>query len=502
MFDSLPDLDTLAEADDATVAAAIEGWARAESAAAARRLAAIAELTLRRTTEFGDHRDLRSCDHWDSAAAEVAAALGLSHRRASSQMLFAQSLRHRLPATAKLLADGIISARTAATISWRTALVEDDAAMDRIDGAIANEAANWGPLSDTLLNLAIDEVLEEHDPDARRQFHAANQNRDIQFGKPDDSTGTVSIRGRLRATDAQLLEHRMADMMTGICPDDPRTVGQCRSDALGALPNGTDRMACTCGNVDCAANGRDTRGAAVVVHVIAEQATVDAAKKAAKKPTFKAAVVVGGGVVPTPLLAELIANGAKVAPMKPPCRTAQNRYRPTLALAYFIRARDLTCRFPGCNRSAQHIDIDHAVAYPAGATHPSNLRCLCRKHHLLKTFWTQWSDKQYPDGRIEWTSPTGRMYTTYPGCRIALPHWETDTGPPPAPPPTGPTGRPQAGRELMMPTRRRTRAADRAQRVKAERALNAKGHNGPRAESKSSPDRAHPGVDGERPGGQ
>ena len=43
-------------------------------------------------------------------------------------------------------------------------------------------------------------------------------------------------------------------------------------------------------------------------------------------------------------------------------------------------------RFPGCDEPAQHCDIDHTIAYPTGPTQASNLKCLCRKHHLLKTF--------------------------------------------------------------------------------------------------------------------
>ena len=32
-----------------------------------------------------------------------------------------------------------------------------------------------------------------------------------------------------------------------------------------------------------------------------------------------------------------------------------------------------------------------------GVTHASNLKCECRIHHLLKTFWG-WRDTQLPDG--------------------------------------------------------------------------------------------------------
>ena len=44
-------------------------------------------------------------------------------------------------------------------------------------------------------------------------------------------------------------------------------------------------------------------------------------------------------------------------------------------------------------------DIDHTIAYPAGPTQASNLKCLCRKHHLLKTFGG-WKDHQWPDGTV------------------------------------------------------------------------------------------------------
>jgi hypothetical protein len=56
MFDSLPpEPDALRSADDATVVAAIEEWARIEAAASARRLDAIAELTSR-TCDKEDER--------------------------------------------------------------------------------------------------------------------------------------------------------------------------------------------------------------------------------------------------------------------------------------------------------------------------------------------------------------------------------------------------------------------------------------------------------------
>jgi hypothetical protein len=62
---------------------------------------------------------------------------------------------------------------------------------------------------------------------------------------------------------------------------------------------------------------------------------------------------------------------------------AEPNFRPSAALARFVRCRDLTCRWPGCDQPAQFSDIDHTVPYPAGPTHPSNNKPYCRIHHLL-----------------------------------------------------------------------------------------------------------------------
>ncbi|PRC49640.1 HNH endonuclease, partial [Mycobacterium sp. ITM-2017-0098] len=101
----------------------------------------------------------------------------------------------------------------------------------------------------------------------------------------------------------------------------------------------------------------------------------------------------------------------------------------------------------------------------------SNLKCYCRIHHLVKTFLPTWTDRQYPDGTVTITTAAGLTYTTTPLTTLLFPGWNTTTPPPPLAParhiaPTHP------GRQLMMPTRRRTRAQDRAARITAERRLN------------------------------
>ncbi|WP_131812772.1 DUF222 domain-containing protein, partial [Mycolicibacter heraklionensis] len=95
MFEEhLPEPESLADADDKDLAAAISGWARVEAAASARRLAAIGELVARRTRGTDAvNRSRWSCDYWDAAASEVGAAEQISHGMASSQMYLATALR-------------------------------------------------------------------------------------------------------------------------------------------------------------------------------------------------------------------------------------------------------------------------------------------------------------------------------------------------------------------------------------------------------------------------
>ncbi len=112
-------------------------------------------------------------------------------------------------------------------------------------------------------------------------------------------------------------------------------------------------------------------------------------------------VLVGAeGLIPAELVAEL-AKSARLAPLTPFRDVAPEKgYTPSAKLADFVRCRDLTCRAPGCDRPATRCDLDHTVPYAkGGATHASNIKCLCRFHHLLKTFWG-WRDKQLPDGTV------------------------------------------------------------------------------------------------------
>lgn len=85
-------------------------------------------------------------------------------------------------------------------------------------------------------------------------------------------------------------------------------------------------------------------------------------------------------------------------------------YLPPQELVDFLLARDRICRFPGCRRSGNLADIDHAQSWETGGeTNPANLGLLCRRHHRMKTHGG-WELTSNSDGSCMWSSPLGKQY--------------------------------------------------------------------------------------------
>lgn len=477
MFDTM-----LAGVGESALLAAIEQAAREEAQAGARKLAAIAEL-VDLTVEEDDERGLWAFDPWRNAASHVGAALSISQHRASAQMCIATALRYQLPKVAALYVQGRLSGRLISEITWRTRLVTDQV-IAVVDAALAEKAEKWGPLSDEKLVKEINAEIERYDPDAVCRTKEVLKKRDIHIGAHDDPNDVTSLWGQLLPPDAAAYRARIARLVKGLCDTDPRSVGERRSDAMGAIGRGEDHLPCRCGSPKCAANGPVKSN--VVIHVIADPAAVDAAQQlvasehklesGSRAKDSGVALLPGAQVLPIAGLAEAIRSGATIKPLWLPGPDPESHYQPSAKLAAFVRARDMFCRFPGCDVPAERCDVDHVVPYPCGPTHASNLHCKCRTHHLMKTFWggpDGWRDRQLPDGTVIWTTPSGQTYTTTPGSRLFFPAWNTTTAElPPMPQPP-----PDPDKVDQMPKRQRTRAADRAARIKAEREGNAAQRN-------------------------
>ena len=437
----------------------IRGAGRSEAQAAARRLVAVGELFVVRLRDSGEQADW-AMDTWEAVAAQVAAALQCSIAMASSYLRYAMALRDRLPEVGKLFQAGDIDYRAFQTVVFRTDLITDADALMRVDALLAVRLSRYPSLTRGRLAAEVDRVVARVDRDAVRRAREAVRDRFLDVDIAE--TGIAFVTGSVLATAGRALDRRLDELAGTVCEADPRNHEQRRADALSALTGGVDRLVCGCGSANCEAAARP-RKSNVVIYVVAEQASVDGSGEAP-------GVVLGAeGLIPADMVAEL-AKSAKLQPLIPPVDVPEPRYIPSAELAAFVRSRDLTCRAPGCDRPAVDCDLDHTVAYHnGGRTHASNLKALCRKHHLLKTFGG-WHDKQLPDGTVIWLLPDGRTYVTTPGSALLFPSLCVPTG---ELPPTSTTRVGQCGdRAMRMPTRTRTRRQSRAQRVDAERRHN------------------------------
>ena len=186
--------------------------------------------------------------------------------------------------------------------------------------------------------------------------------------------------------------------------------------------------------------------------------------------TIRPGALMGGQFLPGAITRRAALNATLVKIIHPGQAPPERRYSPSKKLADFVRCRDQTCRFPGCKKPATRTDVDHTVPWPYGPTAASNLKCLCRRHHLLKTHWVGeggWQDRQLPDGTVIWTAPDGREHVTTPGSRLLFPELCEPTATVHARPVP-----PSYNAGLKMPRRSTTRAHDRLNRILAERELN------------------------------
>jgi hypothetical protein len=184
--------------------------------------------------------------------------------------MVAMALRERLPRVAEVFAAGQISYRLVNSIAYRTALITDPDALAKVDAELAAAIVGWGSLSVAKTEQAIDYWVDRYDPNALRRTEVSARGRHVDVVADQEGTGLSWIDGMLFSHDAAALDQRLDAMARAVCDADPRTVEQRRADALGALAHGGDRLACGCGDPECAAVENGAPGA-TVVHVIAEE---------------------------------------------------------------------------------------------------------------------------------------------------------------------------------------------------------------------------------------
>jgi len=453
----------------------VEDTYREESKLIARQLAAIADLLTVRTAEaegIDPDPGWSMITGFTRTCAEVGAALNMAPAEASKLVVCAEALDMRLPRIAALLAEGRIDFRCVRAVVTRTELVDDDL-VAKVDEELADRFRHWASWSRRRLITTIDAVVHAIDPEGVKERRAtADYHRYCSVTK--QLYGTALVHARVPATVGARIEQRITELAKSVCAKDPRTMDQRRADAFDALTENRG-LRCQCGRDDCPVRGAgddEPNRIGAVIHVIASAATV---RGDSEQPGY----LQGFGVIDAAQVRD-IARNAAFRSVEEPTVTAEQarRYRPTAATARWVRVRDLTCRYPGCDRPAECCDLDHTTPFnhtdPAagGLTVPRGLAAYCREHHRVKTFLTGrngWRDVQLDDGTIVWTSPTGREYRTTPGAYDLFPQLRRQDAPAPS---ADPDDTPAEGLTLGRSTpRKRNRRRERAARVRRARRM-------------------------------
>src|SRR4051812_2742696 len=263
MFDSV-----VASTVGTSGAGAVEAWARTESAACARKVAAMADMFSAAAAADGSaERDLWCTDTWDAVAAHIGAALRITTGAASNQLLIAVALHERFPLVAAVFAEGLITYQLVRTVVQRGALVVDPDALHELDKLLAEALSAREPMSTATLEKTVDAFVAQVDPHAVHRTETRARGRSVDVGE-DDGSGMTTVFATLFTHDAKAVDTRVDALARTVCPADPRTKDQRRADAIGALAHGNDRLACLCETDDCPA-AQIPPSTGVVVYVIA-----------------------------------------------------------------------------------------------------------------------------------------------------------------------------------------------------------------------------------------
>ena len=268
MFESL-----VSSAAGTSGASAVAAWSRVESAACARKVAAMAVLfQTAHAAEGSAERDLWCTDTWDAVSAHLGATLRITTGAASNQLLIAVALHERFPLVAAVFADGLITYSLVRTVVTRGALVVDPSALQELDALLAEALSAREPMSVAVLEKTVDGFVAQVDPQAVIRTETRARGRSVEIGE-EDGSGMATVFATLFAHDAKAFDARIDALARTVCPADPRTLDQRRADAIGALGHGADRLACLCGTAECPA-GENPPSTGVVVYVIAHADTL------------------------------------------------------------------------------------------------------------------------------------------------------------------------------------------------------------------------------------
>jgi hypothetical protein len=395
----------------------------------ARQAEAIAALTRRSAYDRCSNNAEAEHDRLKAAADEVSAALRWTPSYADRRVHAAVELAAELPATLSALSAGKIDGYRAQVIVDETAPLRDDPeARAKVEADVLRAAGNkTGPA----LRARVKKAVAEASPDVvEERRRTAREGRRVDRPFPEcDGMGSMALYGPLddlaalyAAVDAAARDRRDRARRSGAgedYPDAKLSLDELRFDVMADL----GWVALAAGHLGCCAD--DCAGRK-------QRLGTQQGRRAQVNVTVPLSTLLGIDDTPGelhgygPISAEVarrIAGDATLRRMLTDPATGAlldfgtTRYAPPAHLREFVAARDRTCRFPSCTRTAESSQLDHTVPHrPDGSGGPTadyNLGAFHDRHHNAKTSHG-WRFEQPQPGQFVITSPAGLRYESEP----------------------------------------------------------------------------------------
>jgi hypothetical protein len=347
--------------------------------------------------------------------------------------------RHRAVLAALRL--GQPSLYRALQVSSETAPLSD-ADVATVEAAVLAPSRDGWPVTQRTFMTRLRRAVASVDPRGTDERRARAKTRRGVFGRfIEDGMGCLTVVALADAV-AAVMNRLDTDARALRGAGDPRTLDQLRCDlATEALLRG---------HLEAHTGGADTDPATAPSSVTGEAAGLVwlvVPVEVATGDSDAACELPGHGWVTAAHAREVMTRPGSVWRTLPvDVRTGQAisrptpSYRPTRAMVEHVQAVDGTCRGPGCDVLATRCDLDHEKPWPIGETSVGNLFSKHRLHHNVKTDGI-WTSEAVADDGLEWTTLTGRTYTTHPK------DWREGLDPP-----LGTGVRAEPGRRVMRPT--------------------------------------------------
>jgi hypothetical protein len=353
---------------------------------------------------------------------EIGAALRIPDRTAERLIKTSETLVNELPSTLLALAEGRLGYRHAQI------LVDNSYGLDR--DAVRELETRMLPVAQkntpSRFEQSVRKTRERLNPESMVERHAtAVAERGTELVPERD--GMAFYGAHLGAVAGVAIDNRITAIARSLqCDGEQRTLGQLKADVFAdilldaTLVEADGRIRTTAGRGDSPAfKYRGTRPTVLV--------TVPAMTLLGRGDASggtESGSIEGYGPI-DPVTARQIASFSKTFRriLTDPVTGIvlafdRKRYRIPKDLRTWLRVRDGTCRFPGCNRRAGPCEIDHTQDWAlGGTTNHDNLAHLCKKHHTIKGA-SNWRVVQLGGGRLRWTSPSGIPYDTDPETQI------------------------------------------------------------------------------------